>query len=116
MSLPQTSAWVLAGPEVESEAYLPATILEERTDGSLRVRTATHGERIVRLGHDAWPFEEQAAKEPADLCACNELHTVRPARMFFFPYTFIAHRSLSPALLLSLSATAGAAPRSPPPL
>ena len=29
MSLPQTSAWVLAGPEVESEAYLPATILED---------------------------------------------------------------------------------------
>ena len=72
------SLWVLAEPEW-AEPFVPARIVGERADGTLRVMTA-HGERIVRVGEEAWPRGPPLAHEPADLCACAELHTVRASR------------------------------------
>ena len=76
--------WILAEPG-EVEAFVTAGIVGERTDGSLRVLT-DQGERIVRLGVDAWPLGapvmlragEDALRATSDLCDCTELHAVCP--------------------------------------
>ena len=86
-SLPAGSRlFVPADPSVESTAFNLATVLNTRTDGSLRVRTledsTTAGgvERIVRLGVDAWPVSEPGSSTqedlaPSDLCELPFLHS-----------------------------------------
>ena len=87
MDSPQ-ELYVLAEPESQ-DAFEPATVIAERADGSLRVRTS-RGERVVRLNLDAWP-RSSSPSAPADLCSCDDLHT--PALLHTLRHRFENERS-----------------------
>ena len=57
------------------EAFVRATVVAQRTDGSLRVRTDGNKERVCRLGVDAWPAGETEAPASSSLLNVAYLHT-----------------------------------------
>ena len=59
------------------EAFVRATVVAQRTDGSLRVRTDGNKERVCRLGVDAWPAGETEAPASSSLLNVAYLHTYR---------------------------------------